>query len=75
MDSFNNHCYNYEWDIYCKVFKKSLKTEEGAEIDGYVKGNRTKRYSKDEDKDIEGIQPRAELGKPTLIKGSKKEAI
>ena len=29
MDSFNNHCYNYEWDIYCKIFKKSWKLISG----------------------------------------------
>ena len=57
-------------------FKSYLKTEEGAEIDGYIKGNKTKKVMQDEeDKDIEEIMARPELGKPTLVKDNKKEAI
>ena len=58
------------------LFKTYLKTEEGAEIDGYIKGNKTKKVMQDEeDKDIEEIKARPELGKPTLVKDNKKEAI
>ena len=57
-------------------FKSYLKTEEGAEIDGYIKGNKTKKVMQDEeDKDIEEIKARPELGKPTLVKVDKKEAV
>ena len=58
------------------LFKTYLKTEEGAEIDGYIKGNKTKKVMQDEeDKDIEEIKARPELGKPTLVKDNKKEVI
>ena len=58
------------------LFTSYLKTEEGAEIDGYIKGNKTKKVMQDEeDKDIEEIKARPELGKPTLVKDNKKEAI
>ena len=58
------------------LFKSYLKTEEGAEIDGYIKGNKTKKVMQDEeDKDIEEIKARPELGKPTLVKDNKKEVI
>ena len=59
------------------IFKQTLKTEEGCEIDGYIKGSRAKKSLKEEeDKDISEILPRAELGKPTLVKeGKKKEAV
>jgi cytoskeletal protein CcmA (bactofilin family) len=55
------------------LFKSYLKTEEGAEIDGYIKGNKSKQN--EEDKDIEEITARPELGKPTLVKVNKKEAV
>ena len=63
------------------LFKSYLKTEEGAEIDGYIKGAKHKgnvgeEEDKDEeDKDIEEIMARPELGKPTLVKDNKKEVI
>ena len=58
------------------LFKSYLKTEEGAEIDGYIKGNKTKKVMQDEeDKDIEEIKARPELGKPTLVKDNKKEVV
>ena len=58
------------------LFKSYLKTEEGAEIDGYIKGNKTKKVMQDEeDKDIEEIIARPELGKPTLVKDNKKEVV
>ena len=58
------------------LFKSYLKTEEGAEIDGYIRGSKSKKNSGDEeDKDIEEIMARPELGKPTLVKDNKKEVI
>ena len=57
------------------TFKTSLKTEEGAEIDGYIKGKSKGNIQDEEDKDIEEIVARPELGKPTLVKDSKKEAV
>ena len=58
------------------IFKTYLKTEEGAEIDGYIKGNKSRRHIRDEeDKDMQEIVARPELGKPTLVKSNKKEAI
>ena len=57
-------------------FKSHLKTEEGAEIDGYIKGAKHKSNVRDEeDKDIEEIMARPELGKPTLVKDNKKEVV
>ena len=59
------------------LFKSYLKTEEGAEIDGYIKGTNSKKNTGDEEnKDIEEIVARPELGgKPTLVKVNKKEAV
>ena len=57
-------------------FKSHLKTEEGAEIDGYIKGNKSKNNIRgEEDEDIEKIVARPELGKPTLVTVGKKEAV
>ena len=58
------------------LFKSYLKTEEGAEIDGYIKGTKSKEDIRDEeDKDIEEIIARPELGRPTLVKDNKKEVV
>ena len=58
------------------IFKSYLKTEEGAEIDGYIKGTKPKKNIGDEeDKDIDEIMARPELGKPTLVKDNKKEVV
>ena len=59
------------------TFKTFLKTEEGAEIDGYIKGKSKGniRDEEDEDKDIEEIIARPELGRPTLVKDNKEEAV
>ena len=58
------------------IFKSFLKTEEGAEIDGYIKGTKNKKtIQNEEDQDIEEIMARPELGKPTLVKDNKKEVI
>ena len=51
------------------TFRKSLKTEEGAEIDGYIKGNKIKKNVREEYLDIEKIKEKPELGKPTLVNG------
>ena len=62
-------------------FKSHLKTEEGAEIDGYIKGTKTKGNIIDEEnKDIEEIISRPGPTRPTLvkdnkIKDNKKEAV
>ena len=57
-------------------FKSHLKTEEGAEIDGYIKGAKFKKNIRnEEDEDIEKISARAELGNPTLVKVDKEEAV
>ena len=58
------------------LFKSYLKTEEGAEIDGYIKGTKSKKNMRnEEDEDIEKIAVRPELGKPKLVKDDKKEAV
>ena len=58
------------------TFKTYLKTEEGAEIDGYIKGAKPKRNIEDEEnKDIEEIVERPELGQPTLVNNNKKEVV
>ncbi len=58
------------------LFKSHLKTEEGAEIDGYIKGTRSKKNIRDEeDEDIEKITAKPEFGKPTLVKADKKKAV
>ena len=56
-------------------FKTFLKTEEGAEIDGYIKGKSKGNILDEEDKDIEEIIARPEPGRPTLVKDNKKEAV
>ena len=57
------------------TFRTSLKTEEGAEIDGYIKGKSRGDIQDEEDKDIEEIIARPEPGRPTLVKDNKKEAV
>ena len=58
------------------LFKSYLKTEEGAEIDGYIKRDKSKKNIQgEEDEDIEKIAARPELGKPTLVKADNKEAV
>ena len=54
-------------------FKTSLKTEEGAEIEGYIK--KTKKIIKEEDKDLESISEKPKLGKPTLVRSEEKEVV
>ena len=57
------------------LFRSHLKTEEGAEIDGYIKRDKSKKNTQgEEDEDIEKIVAGPERGKPTLVK-AEKEAI
>ena len=58
------------------LFKTYLKTEEGAEIDGYIKGTKSKQDTgEEENRDIEEIEPKLEFGRPKLVKVDKKEAV
>ena len=58
------------------LFKSHLKTEEGAEIDGYIKGNKSKKNIRgEEDEDIEKIAAKPEFGKPKLVEVDKEEAV
>ena len=58
------------------LFKSHLKTEEGAEIDGYIKGTKSKKNIRsEEDEDIEKIVAKSGFGKPTLVKVDKEEAV
>ena len=58
------------------LFKSYLKTEEGAEIDGYIKGSKSKKNIRDEeDEDIEKIAAKPEFGKPKLVEVDKEEAV
>ena len=58
------------------TFKTFLKTEEGAEIDGYIKGRSKGNIQDEEDEGIDEITARpGRGGKPTLVKDNKKEAI
>ena len=58
------------------LFKSHLKTEEGAEIDGYIKGSNSKKNIRyEEDEDIEKIAAKPEFGKPTLVEVDKEEAV
>ena len=58
------------------LFNSYLKTEEGAEIDGYIKGSNSKKNIRgEEDEDIEKIAAKPEFGKPTLVEVDKKEAV
>ena len=57
-------------------FKSHLKTEEGAEIDGYIKGTKSKKNIRgEEDEDIEKIAAKPEFGKPKLVEVNKEEAV
>ena len=48
-------------------FKKTLKTEEGADIDGYIKRVNSGKSNTDEDIAIEEIVERAEPRKPEIV--------
>ena len=57
-------------------FKQTLKTEEGADIDGYIKRLNNGKSNTDEDIAIEEIVDRKEAGKPKVVHVTQhKEAI
>ena len=57
-------------------FKNTLKTEEGADIDGYIKRASNGKTNSDEDIAIEEIVERVEAAKPKVIPVSPiKEAV
>ncbi len=57
-------------------FKNTLKTEEGADIDGYIKRVNNGKSNTDEDIAIEEIVERAETRKPEIIPVTQhKEAV
>ena len=59
-------------DVY---FRNTLKTEEGADIDGYIKRiDKGKTNSSEEDIDIDEIVQKVEK-KPRLVAGTQKEAV
>ena len=51
-------------DVY---FKNTLKTEEGADIDGYIKRINNGKANTEEDITIEEIVERPESGKPEIV--------
>ena len=57
-------------------FRKTLKTEEGADIDGYIKRLNNGKANTDEDIAIEEIVERAQSKKPEIIPvATHKEAV
>ena len=59
-------------DIY---FRQTLKAEEGADIDGYIKRIDTGKSKSEEEINIEEIVQRPEIKKPTLVPRPQKEAV
>ena len=60
-------------DVY---FKNTLKTEEGADIDGYIKRINSGKLNTEEDIAIEEIVERAESNKPEIVPVAQhKEAV
>jgi len=56
-------------------FKKTLKTEEGADIDGYIKRVNNGKANSEEDIAIEEIVDREENLKPKVVHVTHKEAV
>ena len=56
-------------------FKNSLKTEEGADIDGYIKRVNNGKANTEEDIAIEEIVEREDLTKPRIVHAVHKEAV
>ena len=56
-------------------FKKTLKTEEGADIDGYIKRVNNGKANTEEDITIEEIVDRTEDLKPKVVHVTHKEAV
>ena len=57
------------------LFKSTLRTVEGADIDGYIKKTGVHKKITEEDKDVEQIRPRGEFNKPILVKNKEFEAV
>ena len=49
------------------ILKNTLKTEEGADIDGYIKRTNNGKNNTEEDIAIEEIVERAEPNKPEIV--------
>ena len=56
-------------------FRNTLKTEEGADIDGYIKRLDNGKINLDEEIDIEEIVNRSEKIKPKVVPVPQKEAV
>ena len=57
-------------------FKRTLKTEEGADIDGYIKRTNNGKANTEEDIAIEEIVDRSEAGRPKVVPvATHKEAV
>ena len=56
-------------------FRNTLKTEEGADIDGYIKRIDNGKAKNQEEIDIEEIVNRPEINKPRLVARTSKEAV
>ena len=57
------------------LFKDTLKTEEGADIDGYIKRTNNGKNNSEEDIAIESIVEREVEKKPRIIHAVHKEAV
>ena len=56
-------------------FKNTLRTEEGADIDGYIKRSNKGKGNAEEDIAIEEIVEREDITKPKIIPVVHKEAV
>ena len=56
-------------------FKNTLRTEEGADIDGYIKRASNGKKNTEEDIAIEEIVEREDLTKPRIVHAVHKEAV
>ena len=56
-------------------FKNTLKTEEGADIDGYIKRTSNGKSNTEEDIAIEEIVEREDTAKPRIVHAVHKEAV
>ena len=59
-------------DVY---FKNTLKTEEGADIDGYIKRINNGKANTEEDIAIEEIVERSESRKPEIVSVTQRKAV
>ena len=56
-------------------FRNTLKTEEGADIDGYIKRIDNGKTKSQEEIEIEEIVNRPEVSKPRFVARARKEAV